>query len=156
MVKARTGTGKTLAFLIPAVEARLQALEERAKKDTEDAGLMPRRHLVDKTRDQYAHAHAGIVIISPTRELATQIGKEALKLTKNLDHIQVHMLVGGESKNFQLKGLRSRTHDIIVATPGRMMDLLDSDERFASSISHTQTVRQYQLMMSLSCLLNSL
>ena len=72
LVKARTGTGKTLAFLIPAVEARLKAIrahEEKVSQDTmnNDSALLRR------AAARFAKTNVGTLIISPTRELATQI-----------------------------------------------------------------------------------
>ncbi|KXN82962.1 DEAD-box ATP-dependent RNA helicase 26 [Leucoagaricus sp. SymC.cos] len=140
LVRAKTGTGKTLAFLIPAVQARLKALETHVKNVTADSGLKPTRSLLERTRREYARKHTGVVIISPTRELATQIGNEARKLVRHLEGTEVHLLVGGENKNRQLRGLRYGTHDIIVATPGRLRDILESAPEVADSVAHTQTL----------------
>jgi ATP-dependent RNA helicase MSS116 len=140
LVKARTGTGKTLGFLIPAVEARLKALEEHARKATRDSGLKPNQNVGQSSFRNFARRHTGVVIISPTRELATQIANEARKLVKYLD-LEVHLFVGGESKGAQLREFRRGAHDIIVATPGRMNDILDSAQEVADSVAHTQTVR---------------
>ncbi|KAF5350960.1 hypothetical protein D9756_008237 [Leucocoprinus leucothites] len=140
MVKAKTGTGKTLAFLIPAVEARLKALDQHAKGATQDTGLRPGRNLTDSAQRQFARKHTGIVIISPTRELATQIGNEARKLVKHLNKFEVHLFVGGENKRQQLRDFKFGTHDIIVATPGRMNDLLESSTDVSQSVAHAQTL----------------
>lgn len=132
MVKAKTGTGKTLGFLIPAVEARLKTLQ-RSRKDGKDGSSR-------FGGDRFASSHAGILIISPTRELATQIANEAVKLVQHLKDIQVHLFVGGENRGRQLREFNYGRADIIVATPGRMNDLLESSERVSGSIAHTQTV----------------
>jgi len=98
-VKAKTGTGKTLAFLIPAFE-RLQA----------DAG---RRRKV------------GALVVSPTRELATQIGEEAKALaTFHGFHVQV--IFGGTNISRDVARLQERTPDVLVATPGRLNDHLQN------------------------------
>ncbi|KAG1241604.1 hypothetical protein G6F68_016606 [Rhizopus microsporus] len=77
-VKAKTGTGKTLAFLIAAIETAV-----RNQKDL--------KHF-DGT---------SIMIISPTRELANQIADEAQKLV-SFYPFKVHCLVGGDSKRRQI------------------------------------------------------
>jgi len=133
MVKAKTGTGKTLGFLIPAVEARLKTLQRSRKSGKDDSGRFG--------GDRFASSHAGILIISPTRELATQIANEAVKLVQHLKDIQVHLFVGGEDRRRQLREFNYGRADIIVATPGRMNDLLESSEKVSGSIAHTQTVR---------------
>ncbi|KAI8332406.1 P-loop containing nucleoside triphosphate hydrolase protein [Chlamydoabsidia padenii] len=103
-VKAKTGTGKTLAFLVAALETSL-------------AG---------KSRDDLKHCDGtSILVISPTRELAYQIADEAKKLTK-FHHFGVHCLVGGDSKRTQIQKLERGRCDIVVATPGRLNDMLSS------------------------------
>ncbi|KAG9301260.1 hypothetical protein G9A89_012643 [Geosiphon pyriformis] len=115
-VKAKTGTGKTLAFLIPAVETALKNFDSK-----------------DKTRN------VTILAISPTRELAQQIAAEAKRLVKFLP-FEVHCLVGGESKPKQTSALMSRRVDIIVATPGRLTDILESLPDFRHQCSKMKTL----------------
>jgi ATP-dependent RNA helicase MSS116 len=142
LVRAKTGTGKTLGFLIPAVEARLKSLAAHAEK-ADESGLPTSRRLSEATQRKFAKENTGVVIISPTRELATQIAQEATKLVKHISDFGVHLFVGGESKSMQLREFRRHPHDIVVATPGRLKDILDSCSDVAESISHTQTVRIY-------------
>lgn len=141
LVRAKTGTGKTLAFLIPAVEARLKAIEAYAAKSTRDTGLKPSELLTESSQKRFARTHTGVVVISPTRELATQIAQEAIKLTKHIEGFEVQLFVGGESKSRQLRNFQRGRHDIIVATPGRLRDMLESSKEVADSVAHTQTVR---------------
>lgn len=141
LVRAKTGTGKTLAFLIPAVEARLKSIAAHVETAIKDSGLAPSKKLADSIQYKFASSNTGIVIISPTRELATQIAQEAIKLTQHLGSFEVQLFVGGESKGQQLREFRRGTHDIIVATPGRLRDMLDSSKDVAASVAHTQTVR---------------
>ncbi len=91
---APTGTGKTLAFLLPALEHLLQS---PAKTKS------PR-----------------VVILEPTRELAIQIAGEARKLAAGTS-LRVVSVYGGAEMKKQISGLR-RGADIVVATPGRLMD----------------------------------
>lgn len=107
-VKAKTGTGKTLAFLTAAIE-------------TATAG---------QSADDFKHFEGtSIMVISPTRELANQIADEAQKLV-NYYPFKVHCMVGGDSKRRQIMNLERRRCDIVVATPGRLQDMLSSVPRF--------------------------
>ncbi len=93
VASAQTGTGKTAAFVIPALH-RLSVTKGTSK---------PR-----------------VLILTPTRELATQITDAASKYGK-FSRFNIVSLVGGMPYHQQLKKL-SRPVDIIVATPGRLMD----------------------------------
>lgn len=136
LVKARTGTGKTLGFLIPAVEARLKALRATAQKALEDAGLVSDRNLEARAKRMHAHNHAGALIISPTRELATQIANEALRLTSRHEGFEVRLFVGGASKRLQMRDWMRGRRDIVVATPGRMRDLLENEPEIAKGLQN--------------------
>lgn len=96
---AQTGTGKTLAFLLPVIHS------------LSEPGL--------------AHAAAGIraLILAPTRELALQIRETTLKLTVGLN-LGSAVVVGGMNENSQLRDIR-RGAQIVIATPGRLCDFLD-------------------------------
>ena len=94
---AQTGTGKTAAFGIPLVTA----LSKRPQKAAPKSAL-------------------GLVL-APTRELATQIVETLRNLTADL---RITLVVGGKSINAQAQRL-SRGTDILVATPGRLIDLMD-------------------------------
>ncbi|CED83589.1 ATP-dependent RNA helicase pitchoune [Phaffia rhodozyma] len=128
LVKARTGTGKTVAFLTPAVESRLQFLANQ--RDSNIA----------------AHDFVGTLIISPTRELAVQIANEAKAITSRFpatsrsDKWGVHLFVGGTSKAQQLRDWKSNRKDFIVATPGRLKDFLESVRDLPPALEKVQTV----------------
>ncbi len=96
---AQTGTGKTAAFAIPI----LQLLDERKK-----AGSTP-----------------GIktLILTPTRELAIQIGESFVAYGRHLNVKHV-VIFGGVSQFHQVKALQSGV-DIVIATPGRLLDLMN-------------------------------
>lgn len=153
-VKAKTGTGKTIAFLLPAVEARLRALDgikegsvaseaflrllHKNQPDFDYSEMMPahQRKFAERT---YARNAVGALIISPTRELATQIAQEAKKLAKNIPGFGVHLLIGGASKGTQLRQWNSERLDIVVATPGRLLSHLYDGAAVASAVSATET-----------------
>eukprot|EP00931_Biecheleriopsis_adriatica_P062335 TRINITY_DN3754_c0_g1_i1.p1 TRINITY_DN3754_c0_g1~~TRINITY_DN3754_c0_g1_i1.p1 ORF type:complete len:514 (-),score=114.60 TRINITY_DN3754_c0_g1_i1:5-1486(-) len=97
---AATGSGKTLAFLLPAFSDFV------------------------KTGHQPLRDGAGLLVMSPTRELAQQIEAEANKFGRCLGMWTVSMY-GGAPKGDQLRTYRQGVH-AIVACPGRLNDLLDS------------------------------
>ena len=99
LVKSPTGSGKTLAFGIPLVER----IEPGSK-----AGRKP--------------GAAGALVLAPTRELATQIADELAPIARPRQ-LSVAAVYGGTGFSAQLKAVRRA--DILVATPGRLGDLLD-------------------------------
>ncbi|KAG0054992.1 hypothetical protein BGZ83_009867 [Gryganskiella cystojenkinii] len=117
LVKAKTGTGKTLAFLVAALES-LMALP--TSENIKMGGKI------------------GCVIIAPTRELALQISEEATRLLKPLGW-GVQYLVGGESKGKQLDRIAKEPAEFIVVTPGRIKDLIGNSE-FAAKIKESKVL----------------
>lgn len=103
---AQTGSGKTVAFLLPIVNKMMN----EGPPDDSDVR-------------QNTSAPVSLIIV-PTRELAEQIHKEARKLL-NGTGIEVTQIYGGVPHDSQKMELRMGK-DIIVATPGRLIDFLDS------------------------------
>lgn len=117
MAQAKTGTGKTLAFLIPVFQRMLAADPSLANPHT-------KRHA--SSEDIRA------IVMSPTRELAEQIGVEARKLAKGTG-IVVQTAVGGTQKREALYRMKREGCHLLVATPGRLNDILsDSGARVAA------------------------
>ncbi|MDD2342373.1 MAG: ATP-dependent RNA helicase SrmB, partial [Tolumonas sp.] len=104
MASAPTGTGKTAAFLLPMMQ-----------------------HMIDFPRRRPGPARA--LILTPTRELALQITEQAEALA-SYTHLKVASIIGGVAEEKQLPALE-KTVDIIIATPGRLMQYIE-DERFDS------------------------
>ena len=106
LAKAKTGTGKTLAFMIPTIERIIVSMSNGTKNRSDISCL----------------------VISPTRELAQQIGNETKKLLSfHKNHLKkVVVCVGGTNKNKDVQGL-SGTTPIVVATPGRLLDHLQNN-----------------------------
>ncbi|KLO05881.1 DEAD-domain-containing protein [Schizopora paradoxa] len=140
LVRAKTGTGKTLAFLVPAIEARLKAIEAYTKQAAVDATGSNDRNVTGRLRRDYTHNRVGVLIISPTRELATQIATEASKLSYHLDGFEVCLFTGGVSKGKQMREWNRGRKDIVVTTPGRMRDLLENEPGFDGPLKYTQTL----------------
>lgn len=113
LAKAKTGTGKTLGFLIPTIEHLAQNNGRKGKKDASEIGCL---------------------CISPTRELAFQISAEAEKLLTFHKDIRVVTVVGGTPIGKDVKALKGSV-DVLVATPGRLLDHMQNSgvaERMAN------------------------
>ncbi|KAF9059330.1 P-loop containing nucleoside triphosphate hydrolase protein [Rhodocollybia butyracea] len=139
LVRAKTGTGKTIAFLIPAIEARMKSLDRIGKEAVADSGLASDGELEKKARRKYGRETVGALILSPTRELATQIANEAIRLTKNNNEIEVRLFTGGINKRLQMRDWMKGSRDIVVATTGRLRDLMMSEPEVLRSIKTAQT-----------------
>ena len=129
LVRAKTGTGKTFAFLIPTIESRLNYVEHHAKLAAINAGLES-SHIAETARLAYRRRCAGPLILAPTRELAIQIASDAQKLTTHQKDFEVQLLVGGGGKARQTKEWMDSSRDLVVATPGRLRDLLSNEPEF--------------------------
>lgn len=105
--QAQTGTGKTAAFGLPLLE----------RMDPEDD-------------------HVQALVLAPTRELCQQIAKQLFRFTKYTSKVFVEAVYGGEKIENQIHKL-SKPTQIVVATPGRLIDLLD---RKAIDLNYVQTV----------------
>jgi ATP-dependent RNA helicase RhlB len=104
--RAQTGTGKTAAFLITIINDLLSnPVEERFLAE-------PRA-----------------LVIAPTRELAIQIASDAALLTHGTD-LHTVTLVGGEDYIKQTRALDKKPVDIVVATPGRLLDFVKNDNLY--------------------------
>lgn len=103
--EAVTGSGKTLAFIVPLLEILLKHQRESPWKKTE----------------------IGAIVISPTRELATQtsIVLKSFLEHPNLSIFTQKLLVGGNSVEEDIESLRNRGALVLICTPGRLEDLLE-------------------------------
>jgi ATP-dependent RNA helicase RhlE len=106
---AQTGTGKTAAFALPLLARILKIGGKREEKSVQS------------------------LILAPTRELANQI-ESTIKAFVEGSHLRVRLVVGGVSIGGQIKRL-SKGSDVLVATPGRLIDLI---ERNAVQLTDTK------------------
>ncbi|MEO6972540.1 MAG: DEAD/DEAH box helicase [Rhodoferax sp.] len=107
---AQTGSGKTAAFALPLLQ-----LLQQGQQHT------PRR--------------VRALLLVPTRELAAQVGEVLRSLAQHLPQpLKVAVVFGGVSVNPQMMGLRGGA-DIVVATPGRLLDLVDHNALKLSNVS---------------------
>jgi ATP-dependent RNA helicase RhlE len=116
---AQTGSGKTLAFALPVVQRVADVLTAN----------------IPRTRATKA------LVLVPTRELAAQVAETIRELVSVLPHgpqvasaLRVSVFFGGVSINPQMIGLRGGT-DIVVATPGRLLDLIDHNALTINAVS---------------------
>jgi superfamily II DNA/RNA helicase len=115
LASAETGSGKTVAFCLPVLQALAQT------------------PVAASGRQRRARA----LILVPTRELAVQIGEVARQLARHeAVALKVTVVFGGVSINPQMMGLRGGA-DLVVATPGRLLDLIDHN---ALELSAVQTL----------------
>ena len=106
---AQTGSGKTAAFALPLLQ-RLQA------------GATPTPRQVRA------------LVLVPTRELAAQVGEVVRSLAQHLpEPVKVAVVFGGVSINPQMMGLRGGA-DVVIATPGRLLDLVEHNALRLSSV----------------------
>src|SRR3954465_2267070 len=106
---AQTGSGKTAAFALPLLQSLLD------------------------NRNGPRQLH-GLILV-PTRELAAQVGESIRKLVAHLPmQVKVSIVFGGVSINPQMMALRGGA-DIVIATPGRLLDLIDKNALSLATVS---------------------
>lgn len=118
---AQTGTGKTAAFGLPVLQ----------RIDTGSTATQA-------------------LIIAPTRELCLQIGSDLADFSKYISHLKVLPVYGGSSIMSQIRGLRQGAQ-IIVATPGRLIDLIDRGEVNLANV-HTVILDEADEMLNMGFL----
>jgi len=108
MVSARTGSGKTAAFILPALEKILAARGDDSKKREKGKVYGPK-----------------ILVLAPTRELAMQVAKAAQTYGRFIPGLKVATVLGGMPYPLQIRQLMGPL-DILIATPGRLIDHINS------------------------------
>jgi superfamily II DNA/RNA helicase len=120
LVSSPTGSGKTAAFMLPAIErfAQLQKTQAAQPREPREAGgdRRPRRGP--------PVARPGLLVLTPTRELAMQVTTAASTYGKHLRRLRTVSILGGVAYGQQLM-LLAKNPEILVATPGRLLDHLE-------------------------------
>ncbi|GLU31658.1 DEAD/DEAH box helicase [Trinickia caryophylli] len=119
LVSSPTGSGKTAAFMLPAIERFAQLQKTRAAKPREAVAEGERR-----TRRGPPVARPGLLVLTPTRELAMQVTTAASTYGKHLRRLRTVSILGGVAYGQQLM-LLAKNPEILVATPGRLLDHLE-------------------------------
>ncbi|GJM93894.1 hypothetical protein PR202_ga10487 [Eleusine coracana subsp. coracana] len=112
LAKAKTGTGKTVAFLLPAIEV-LSTLPHQRNQ------LRP---------------PINFLVMCPTRELANQVAVEARKLLKYHRSLGVQVVIGGTRLTQEQRSMQANPCQILVATPGRLKDHLENTPGFSTRL----------------------
>ncbi|ALD89896.1 Superfamily II DNA and RNA helicase [Cupriavidus gilardii CR3] len=119
LVSSQTGSGKTAAFMLPAI----QRISERPAPNRPRADEPVKR--MKGKRPRPAPAQPSLLVLTPTRELALQVTDAAAKYGRHLRRIICASILGGMPYPKQLAML-SKMPDILVATPGRLLDHIDA------------------------------
>ena len=115
-VSSSTGSGKTAAFVMPALARVLAARGDASKRREKGIVHGPR-----------------ILVLAPTRELVMQVAKAADGYGRHIPGLRVATVVGGVPYGAQLKALRGPL-DILIATPGRLMDHMANGKAILSNV----------------------
>ncbi|KAE8778399.1 DEAD-box ATP-dependent RNA helicase 25 [Hordeum vulgare] len=113
LAKAKTGTGKTVAFLLPAIEVLSKLPSSQ------------RSHL---------RSSVNLLVMCPTRELANQVAVEAKKLLKYHRLLGVQVVIGGTRITLEQRNMQANPCQILVATPGRLKDHLENTPGFSTRL----------------------
>src|SRR2546421_4403195 len=109
---AQTGTGKTAAFVWPILMKLLESKER-----------VTQAHNATRNRQSGSDRGTRALVVAPTRELVVQIEENSLAYAKHVP-LRMATVYGGVSERPQIAALRSGV-DLVVATPGRLIDLMD-------------------------------
>ncbi|HET9641787.1 MAG TPA: DEAD/DEAH box helicase [Burkholderiaceae bacterium] len=115
-VSSSTGSGKTASFVLPALQRILNARSDKTARREKGVMHGPR-----------------VLVLAPTRELAMQVAKATVAYGRHVQGLRVATVVGGVPYGAQLKALRAPL-DVLIATPGRLIDHLGSGKAVLSSV----------------------
>ncbi|KAJ1927191.1 RNA-dependent ATPase [Tieghemiomyces parasiticus] len=118
---AKTGSGKTFAFAIPAI----QHVTNRLANEKQPSG---------KKDKSTAVARPMMLVLAPTRELAIQIEEQCVKACQGVT-INAACVYGGVSRGAQIGALRQAAPLLLIATPGRLQDLVEDGQVDLSNVS---------------------
>jgi len=125
MACAQTGSGKTAAFLFPMIGEMVRGLVPDGRQQQQGGNGGYSRGI---------KVYPSALILAPTRELAIQIHQEAKKFTYR-SHIKSVVVYGGADSKYQMNELERGCH-ILVATPGRLIDMMERNKVCVSNIKY--------------------
>ncbi|OMH85813.1 ATP-dependent RNA helicase DBP3 [Zancudomyces culisetae] len=152
VVISETGSGKTMGYMVPAIQKVLKSKKAQGNGKNKNNGKGKGKG--DKFGNRGVVAEPSILVVAPTRELAIQIQKAAQQLVTamnesassktsgNID-IKVSVVYGGVNKHEQLREISGA--DVIVCTPGRLLDYLRAENgSYSSDKQYGQQNQSYQ------------
>ena len=116
---AQTGTGKTAAFVLPILMKLAESKQRVTQAHNAARNRQSGRRLAGESADRGPRA----LVVAPTRELVVQIEENVCAYAKHIP-LRMATVFGGVSERPQIEALRSGV-DLVVATPGRLIDLMD-------------------------------
>ncbi|MFC0252491.1 DEAD/DEAH box helicase [Massilia consociata] len=122
LVSSQTGSGKTAAFMLPALH-KLANMEPSAPSRTPAQSAQSARARGERVR--FTPAQPKMLVLTPTRELALQVTTATDQYTAEMRRIRAVSILGGMPYPKQMQ-LLSRNPEILVATPGRLIDHMES------------------------------
>ena len=123
MVSSRTGSGKTASFILPALQ---KVLDARTAAAAAAGGENTRR-------EKGKVLGPRVLVLCPTRELAMQVAKAAQTYGRHIQGLKLSTVLGGMPYALQLRQL-SGPLDILIATPGRLMDHIQSGKAVLDNV----------------------
>jgi superfamily II DNA/RNA helicase len=134
LVSSQTGSGKTAAFLLPVLNTLIaqRANEAEAERKAYEEAIArgetpPKRARKNPLSPRnFKAAVPGALVLCPTRELAQQVAHDAIDLVKHTKGLRIANVVGGMPYQMQIAKLQNA--DLVVATPGRLLDLQRSSQ----------------------------
>jgi superfamily II DNA/RNA helicase len=139
MVSSQTGSGKTAAFLLPVLHTIQIELAAQAEAETKEwdekvaaaaaagdaAPKRPKRRAPTDSRS-FKPAEPTALVLCPTRELAQQVADDGINLVRHMRGVRIACVVGGIPYGLQISRLQNA--NLVVATPGRLLDLQNSGQ----------------------------
>lgn len=121
LVRSKTGTGKTLGYLIPALQRTLDKF-----------GGVP--------SNEIGMSQISVLVLTPTRELAHQTAREARRLMVYTSTMKAQCFTGGTLTTTEMREFDRHRTDFLIATPGRLLEYLRSTERVNNHLGHIHTL----------------
>ncbi len=121
MVSSQTGSGKTAAFMLPALHKLALAEEANQANSNQDNQAMRGRN----DRPRFKAAQPKMLVLTPTRELALQVTTATEKYGAYMRRVKAISILGGMPYPKQMQ-LLAKNPEILVATPGRLIDHMES------------------------------
>ncbi len=123
LVSSQTGSGKTAAFMLPSLHKFASAPAEAGEGKTPNQQAQAARARGERPR--FAAAQPKMLVLTPTRELALQVTTATEKYSTQMRRVKAVSILGGMPYPKQMQ-LLARNPEILVATPGRLIDHMES------------------------------